>query len=232
MTTILVIDDVSNIRTLVASYLEGEGYHVLTAANGREGLEIVRQASPDLIILDIMMPELGGFEFMQALGEENATPVIMLTARIGESDKVRGLELGADDYVTKPFSMRELAARVKAVLRRSPHAKRVNNLVQLGDIILDKTARSVTVAGESKDLTPSEFSLLQTFLLEPGRVFSRLELLERVQGNAYEGYERTIDVHIRNLRAKIEPDPRHPRYIETVYGAGYRLKPADDSHSV
>ncbi len=232
MTTILVIDDVSNIRTLVASYLEGEGYHLLTAANGREGLEIVRQASPDLIILDIMMPQLGGFEFMQALGEENAAPVIMLTARIGESDKVRGLELGADDYVTKPFSMRELAARVKAVLRRSQRAGQARGLLSVGEIALDAKARLVMVAGESKELTPSEFSLLETFLSEPGHVFSRLELLERVQGNAYEGYERTIDVHIRNLRAKIEPDPRHPRYIETIYGAGYRLKPVDDSHSV
>jgi len=229
MTTILVIDDVSNIRNLITRYLEGEGYQTLTAANGREGLEIVRREAPDLIILDIMMPEMGGFEFMRAFSQKNRTPVIMLTARISESDKVLGLELGADDYVTKPFSMKELTARVQAVLRRFQKANQTEGLLRVGDIVLDRNARMVTVADEIKYLTPSELTLLEIFLSEPGRVFTRMDLLERLQGNAYEGYERTIDVHIRNLRAKVEPDSRHPRYIETVYGAGYRLKAPETS---
>ncbi|NUQ38523.1 MAG: response regulator transcription factor [Caldilineales bacterium] len=223
MPTILVIDDARNIRTLVASYLEGEGYRVLTASNGRQGLEIARSDPPDLIILDIMMPEMGGYEFLRTFAAESRTPVILLTARLEESDKVLGLELGADDYVTKPFGMRELAARVRAVLRRLEKTAPAAGILAVGEIALDRESRLAAVAGQRVDLTPSEFTLLETLISAPGRVFSRLDLLERLQGNIYEGYERTIDVHIRNLRAKIEPDRRHPRYIETVYGAGYRF---------
>lgn len=222
-TTILAIDDVANIRTLISNYLEQEGYRVLTAANGREALAAAQLEPPDLIILDLMMPEMGGYEFLHKYGKEHDTPIIILTARLGESDKVMGLELGADDYVTKPFSMRELTARVRAVLRRVEKTRNDSNLLQVSDITLNRDTRVVEVAGERIDLTPSEFGLLETMMSVPGRVFSRLELLERVQGNIYEGYERTIDVHIRNLRAKIELNPRQPRYIETVYGAGYRF---------
>ena len=172
-----------------------------------------------------MMPELGGFDFIKAYAREGDAPIIILTARIEESDKVLGLELGADDYLTKPFSMRELAARVRAVLRRADKAggNGPAALLRAGDLALDRERREVIVDGSSVDLTPSEFDLLATFLSAPGRVFSRLELLDKLQGDAYEGFERTIDVHIRNLRTKIEPDPRNPRYIVTVYGIGYRL---------
>ncbi len=222
-TTILAIDDVANIRTLISSYLEQEGYRVLTAANGREALTVAKQGQPDLIILDLMMPEMGGYEFLRQYSKEHDTPIIILTARLEESDKVLGLELGADDYVTKPFSMRELTARVRAVLRRMEKTRNDSNLLQVADIILDRDSRVVKIAGERVDLTPSEFGLLETLMSAPGRIFSRLELLERLQGNVYDGYERTIDVHIRNLRTKIEPNPRNPRYVETVYGAGYRF---------
>ncbi len=222
-TTILAIDDVANIRTLISNYLGQEGYRVLTAANGREALTVAQQDFPDLIILDLMMPEMGGYEFLREYGKEYDTPIIILTARLEESDKVLGLELGADDYVTKPFSMRELTARVRAVLRRVEKTRNDSNLLQVADISLNRDSRVVKVAGERVDLTPSEFGLLETLMSAPGRVFSRLELLERLQGNVYEGYERTIDVHIRNLRTKIEPNPRKPRYIETIYGAGYRF---------
>lgn len=223
--TILVVDDMESLRTMVKSYLTQEGFRVVTAANGREALFVTRQERPDLIILDLMMPELGGFDFINAYAREGDAPIIILTAKVEESDKILGLELGADDYLTKPFSMRELTARIRAVLRR---AEKVSGnvpsaLLRVGDLTLDRDSREVVVGGTSVDLTPSEFELLATFLSAPGRVFSRLELLDKLQGDAYEGYERTIDVHIRNLRTKIEPDPRNPRYVVTVYGIGYRL---------
>lgn len=221
--TILVVDDAPNIRTLVASYLEQEGFRVVTAANGRQALQVAAATRPALIILDLMMPEMGGYEFIRQYTREHPTPIIILTARVDESDKVLGLELGADDYVTKPFSMRELTARVRAVLRRVERETPAEMVLRAADIVLDREKRKVTVGEREVDLTPSEFGLLEALMLRPGRVYSRLELLEHLQGNAYEGYERTIDVHVRNLRAKIEPDPRKPRYIETVYGAGYRF---------
>ena len=223
--TILVVDDADSLRTMVKAYLVQEGFRVVTAANGREALFIARQERPDLIVLDLMMPELGGYEFINVYAREGAAPIIILTAKVDESDKVLGLELGADDYMTKPFSMRELAARVRAVLRRAEKTTddRPSALLRIGSIVLDRNSREVTVDGNSVALTPSEFELLATFLASPGRAFSRLELLNRIQGDTYEGYERTIDVHIRNLRTKIEPDAGNPRYIVTVYGIGYRL---------
>ncbi len=221
--TILVADDVESLRTLLKTYLTEEGFRVVTAANGREALLVARQEKPDLIILDLMMPELSGYEFMRAYAREGDAPIIILTARVDEGDRVLGLELGADDYVTKPFSMRELTARVRAVLRRTEKAAPSSSVLRAGDLSLDRESRAVCVGDTVVELTPSEFDLLTTFLSAPGRVFSRLELLERLQGDAYEGYERTIDVHIRNLRTKIEPDPSHPRYVETIYGVGYRL---------
>ncbi len=222
--TILVVDDAESLRTMVKSYLTQEGYRVVTAANGREALFVARQEHPDLILLDLMMPELGGFEFISAHNRDSNAPIIILTAKLEESDKVLGLELGADDYLTKPFSLRELMARIRAVLRRAERSAATGApLLRVGNLTLDHDSRQVTTNGVAVDLTPSEFDLLATFMAQPGRVFSRLELLDRLQGDAYEGYERTIDVHIRNLRTKIEPDPRNPRYVLTVYGIGYRL---------
>lgn len=221
--TILVVDDEERLVSLLKSYLEQEGFRVVTAANGREALFQARHEKPDLIILDIMMPEVDGFEFMRLHGKESDTPIILLTAKVEESDKVVGLELGADDYVTKPFSPRELTARIRAVLRRVGKSSPEPEILRVADISLDRGGRQVRAGDQLVDLTPSEFDLLATLMSAPGRVFSRLEILDRLQGTAYEGYERTIDVHVKNLRAKIETDPRSPRYVETVYGAGYRF---------
>jgi two-component system, OmpR family, alkaline phosphatase synthesis response regulator PhoP len=224
---ILVVDDKLELRTLLKSYLGQEGFEVVTAGNGQEALFVARQENPDLIILDLMMPEMGGYEFMRAYARQSDTPIIILTARLEENDRVVGLELGADDYVTKPFSMRELAARVRAVLRRMDKGASGAVILRCGKISLDRAGRSVVAHDRSVDLTPSEFDLLATLMAAPGRVFSRLELLDHLQGTAYEGYERTIDVHIRNLRTKIETDPSNPHYIQTVYGVGYRFSNKD-----
>ncbi len=224
---ILVVDDKLELRTLLKSYLLQEGFDVVTAGDGREALFIVRQEKPDLILLDLMMPEMGGYDFLRAHQREADTPVIILTAKLEENDKVLGLELGADDYITKPFSLRELTARVRAVLRRLEKQSGDQEIYRLGEIYLDRSGRITLVNGKSVDLTPSEFDLLATLMAAPGRVFNRLELLDRLQGTAYEGYERTIDVHIRNLRTKIEQDPSNPVYIETIYGTGYRFAMLD-----
>ncbi len=223
--TILAVDDKKELLTLLKSYLAQEGYRVLTAANGQEALFVARHEKPDLILLDLMMPQMDGYEFMRVFSKESDVPVIVLTARLEENDRVLGLDLGADDYVTKPFGMRELAARVRAVLRRVDKLPVEPDVLRVADVALDRAGRSVAVGGKPVDLTPSEFDLLATLMAAPGRVFTRMELLDRLQGDAYAGYERTIDVHVRNLRAKIEPDPRHPRYVETMYGAGYRFAP-------
>jgi DNA-binding response OmpR family regulator len=221
--TILVIDDEKRLVSLVQSYLAQEGYRVVTAYNGKEALPLAQKEKPDLIILDIMMPEMNGYDFMRAHRAENDTPIIMLTAKVEDDDKVIGLELGADDYVTKPFKPRELMARVRNVLRRAGKNEPKGKTLKVADLILDRDSREVTVGERSIDLTPSEFDLLAALMSAPGKVFSRLDLLDVIQGVRYEGYERTIDTHIKNLRAKIEADPRKPRYIETMYGVGYRL---------
>lgn len=221
--TVLVVDDKKELRVMVKTYLEEEGFRVLTAKDGQEALYVARHEKPDLIILDLMMPQMGGYDFLHAYRREASTPVIILTAKLEEGDKVLGLELGADDFVTKPFSMRELTARVRAVLRRVGREQVDVEVLRAADITLDRRRRLVTAAGRPVDLTPSEFDLLAAFLAAPGRAYSRAELLDRLQGDAYDGYERTIDVHIRNLRTKIEPDPSKPRYVETVYGVGYRF---------
>lgn len=224
---ILVVDDKLELRNLLKSYLTQEGFDIVTANDGQEALYVARHEKPNLIILDLMMPEMGGYEFMRSYNREADTPVVILTAKIDENDKVLGLELGADDYVTKPFSPRELTARVRAVLRRAEKQASNQEILRIGSIELDWAGRTTIVNGQAVELTPSEFSLLGTLMASPGRVFSRLELLDRMQGAAYEGYERTIDVHVRNLRAKIEPDASKPQYIETVYGAGYRFTTRD-----
>ena len=224
---ILVVDDEPKIVQMVRGYLEKEGYQVATAANGREALLVAREQLPDLIVLDLMMPELDGWGFMRHHRQERNTPIIMLTARIDDVDRIVGLEMGADDYITKPFSPRELVARVKAVLRRAEPAGQATAVplpLRVGDLELDETAFRLTVAGNSVDLTRMEFEILALLMKHPGRAFSRLDLLEHAQGGfAYDGYERTVDVHIKNLRKKIEADPSQPRYIQTVFRVGYRL---------
>jgi len=221
--TILIVDDEKRLVSLVQSYLTQEGYKVATAYNGREALAVADKEKPDLIILDIMMPEMNGYEFMRAHRANRDTPIIMLTAKVEDDDKIIGLELGADDYVVKPFKPRELMARVRNVLRRSGKSEPTGKTLKVADIVLDRDSREVQVGERSIDLTPSEFDLLAALMGTPGRVFSRLDLLDVVQGVRYEGYERTIDTHIKNLRAKMGDDPRKPQHIETVYGVGYRL---------
>jgi DNA-binding response OmpR family regulator len=222
--TILVVDDKASVRNMVRDCLEGEGFRVFIASNGLEALYAARQEKPDLIMLDIMMPEMSGYDFLKTYRKERETPVILLTARLEETDKVLGLELGADDYVTKPFSMKELVARINAVLRRAGKTISTPEVLTSGKIRLDRDAHAVTVNGKAANLTASEFNLLYILMSNPGRVYSRSELLLKLQGTDLENVERTIDVHIRNLRTKIEPDPGKPVYIETVFGAGYKFR--------
>ncbi len=223
--SILIVDDEARLVNLVRGYFEQEGYTVFSVSNGRQALFAVREHEPDLIILDLMMPEMDGWEFMRLHRKEHNTPVIMLTARMEDIDKVAGLEMGADDYITKPFSPRELVARVRAVLRRAEPASEKTVVLRAGDLELDQTGRSVKVKDVHIELTRMEFDLLNTLMGSPGRAFNRLDLLERTQGYAYDGYERTVDVHIKNLRKKIEPDPSNPIYILTSFGVGYRFNP-------
>ena len=225
--TILVVDDKASVVRLLREYLTEHGYRIVSAPNGREALYVARHEKPDLILLDIMMPEMDGFEFIRTYRKERETPVIMLTARLEETDKVIGLELGADDYITKPFGMAELVARIRAVLRRYSQGEITAEIVRIGDVVVDKTTRVVKVQDKSIDLTPSEFEILTALMGAVGRVFSRVELLDHLRQDAFERVERTIDVHIRNLRAKIEPDPANPTYIMTVFGVGYRFNDLD-----
>jgi DNA-binding response OmpR family regulator len=221
--TILVVDDKANVRTLVREYLTEQGFRVVMADNGQNALYTARQEKPDLILLDIMMPEMDGYEFIRTYRKESDTPILLLTARLEESDKVVGLELGADDYITKPFGMRELVARIHTVMRRAGQIPHPSSRLQIGEIVLDRETHSVTVSARPVHLTPSEFDLLALLMNAPGRVFSRLDLLEDLQGTSFEGVARTIDVHVRNLRTKIESYPANPQYIETVFGIGYRF---------
>ncbi len=223
---ILVADDEQHIIDTVRAYLEDAGLQVLTVRNGREALFTCRHERPDLLILDVMMPEMDGWEAARLIRRESDVPIIFLTARIDDVDKIMGLEIGADEYITKPFSPRVLVAQVRAVLRRAYGDLAAEPTIwRVGDLELNAETRIVTWGGARVDLTPSEFDLLAVLVARPGRVFTRMELLERIQGEAFAGYERTIDVHIKNLRAKLEADPRQPRIIETVYGVGYRMRP-------
>jgi DNA-binding response OmpR family regulator len=224
MKKILVVDDEKRLVSLVSEYLLHSGYRVISAYNGREALAMARREKPDLIILDLMMPEMNGYEFMQEHRRENDTPIILLTARVEDDEKVIGLEMGADDYITKPFRPRELVARVRSVLRRSGASEPSISTLKVGDVSLDQNSRSVTIAGDDINLTPSEFDILAALMRSPGKVFSRLDLLDIIQGVRYEGYERTIDSHIKNLRSKMEQVSDRKDYIETIYGIGYRFK--------
>lgn len=222
--TVMIVDDEERLRALLRTYLEREGYRMLTAANGREALRLTRAEKPDLIILDVMMPTMDGYDYLrQHRTEDLSGAIIMLTARVDDADAVLGLELGADDYVTKPFSPRVLVARVRAVLRRTGAQPPAAQVLRAGDVVVDRASHCVKVQERDIDLTPSEFDLLSALIAAPGRVYTRSQLLEQVQGVAYDAYERTIDVHIKNLRAKLGDDPRQPRYIHTVYGVGYRF---------
>ncbi len=222
--TILVVDDERKIREVVCSYLELEGYAVLQADSGQRALEAAARASPDLVVLDLMLPDLAGEEVARSLRSASQVPIIMLTAKAADNDRVDGLRLGADDYVVKPFSPRELVARVEAVLRRAGGRSLTPSLSFAGGVlIIDRDGREVNVDGRLIELTRSEFDLLAALALAPGRVHSRYELITRVQGYDYEGYERTVDAHVKNLRKKLGDDPRTPRFVSTVTGVGYKL---------
>src|SRR6202163_1578005 len=221
--TILVVDDEPRIVQLVRDYLEHGGFTVLVASDGPSALRSARTGRPDLVVLDLGLPGLDGLDVTRALRREGEVPIIMLTARTDESDKLVGLELGADDYLTKPFSPKELVARVRSVLRRSEAAKAPGDVIRAGDAELIVPSMELNIAGRRIELTPTEFQLLATMARQPGRVFSRAQLLNAVHGDAGEPFERAIDAHIKNLRRKIEPDPHNPRYLLTVFGVGYRF---------
>ena len=224
MTAVLIVDDQPDIVRLVRDYLERAGFRVLTAGDGEQALQVARSSHPDLVILDLTLPRLDGLDVARALRRDGDVPIIMLTARTEESDRVAGLELGADDYVTKPFSAREMVARVRAVLRRTSGARAEDDLVRVGEsLTLDVPRMETTVEGRAVALTPTEFQLLLHMARQPGRVFTRAQLLDAVHGVAIESYERAIDAHIKNIRRKIERDPRAPRLLQTVFGVGYRL---------
>lgn len=225
MQTVMIVDDEARIISMISAYLRQGGYRVVAAADGREALLLVRQENPDLILLDIMMPEMDGLEFLRLYKQEGQAPIILLTAKVEEEDKVSGLDLGADDYVTKPFGMRELMARVRAALRRAEKGESALGLVTIGNVRMERSSRTVYVHGRRLDLTRTEFDLLDTLISNPGRVFSRANLLDNLRNSVYEINDRIIDLHVKNLRAKLEDDPRQPRYIETVYGVGYRFLP-------
>ena len=229
MRTILVVDDEPKIAALARDYLEHAGYAVVVASNGRAALDAIGRLHPDLVVLDLGLPELDGLDVTREIRRDSTLPIVMLTARDDEVDKLLGLELGADDYLTKPFSPRELVARVKAVLRRvdaSAAPPTGRDVIHAGDVTLDVPRMRVDVAGRAADLTPTEFQLLATLAAQPGRIFTRSQLLDAVHGVAFESYERAIDTYIKNIRRKLEPEPRAPRYLLTVYGVGYRF--ADD----
>ena len=219
---VLVVDDDVKTVELVKLYLNRDGYRVLTAYDGVEALRLARESHPDLIVLDLMLPGIDGLEVCRTLRAESDVPIIMLTAKTTDQDKLTGLELGADDYVTKPFSPRELAARVRAVLRRLP-GERGPDEIKHGNLTVNFLKHEASIEDKPLGLTEVEFKLLGVLAKEPGRVFSRAELIDKALGYSFEGFDRTIDVHILNLRRKLEPDPSHPQYIKTVYGAGYKL---------
>ena len=223
MATILIIEDEPELVKVLRDYLEKSGFDVLSAYRGDSGFTLWEQRRPDLVLLDLNLPGMDGLDVAREIRRKADTPIIILTARVEEMDQLIGLELGADDYITKPFSPRLVVAKVRAVLRRLQAGNADLQVLRAADLEIDLSAHTLRRNDEVIDLTPTEFSLLGTLAGQPGRAFSRLQLLEATQGQTYEGYERTIDAHIKNLRAKLEPDPKNPRYIETVFGIGYRF---------
>jgi len=223
MPTILIIEDEPELVKVLRSYLEQAGFQVLTAYRGDSGLSTWEHKRPDLVLLDLNLPGMDGLDVAREIRRKSSTPIIMLTARVEETDQLIGLELGADDYITKPFSPRVVVARVRALLRRADSAPETPQIIRALDLEIDLGGHTLTRDGLEIDLTPTEFNLLAAMAAQPGRAFTRLQLLEVSQGAAYEGYERTVDAHIKNLRSKLEHDPKNPRYIETVFGVGYRF---------
>jgi len=226
MTTVLVVEDEIEIARIVRDYLRNAGFEVIVVGDGGSAVASVRSAKPDLLVLDLGLPGRDGLDVAREIRRWSDTPIVMLTARGDETDRIVGLELGADDYVVKPFSPKELVARVRAVLRRSRAAARGDEIVRAGDVEIDTGKMRVSVGGAPVELTPTEFQLLATLAREPGRVFTRSQLLDAAHGVAIESYERAIDAHVKNLRRKIEPTPGNPRYVVTVHGVGYRFADA------
>jgi len=221
---VLIVDDDAKIVDIVQLYLKRDGYKVMVAYNGKDALKIARETRPDLIVLDLMLPGMDGLEVCRTIREESDIPIIMLTAKTTEEDRLKGLDLGADDYVTKPFSPRELAARVRAVLRRLPESlTRSNEIIRHGNLVVDFAKYEAQVNGRPVSLTNIEFKLLAIMAKEPGRVFSRAQLIERTAGYDFEGFDRTVDVHVHNLRKKLEAKSGNVKYIKTIYGAGYKF---------
>jgi len=223
---ILVIDDEPSVQQVVRGYLEKDGYHVFVAGNGRDGLALAERTTPGLVVLDVMLPDITGEEICRQIRGRSDVPILMLTAKSAERERVNGLAIGADDYLAKPFGPRELVASVRAILRRTQGGE--PPLVETlsadgGRFEIDTVAHEVRIEGQIVDLTPNEYRLLVSLARYPGRVYSRFELINLVQGYDFNGYERTIDAHVKNLRKKVELDPKHPRYVETVFGVGYRL---------
>lgn len=221
---ILVVDDEPQIVRVLKAYLDKEGYQVLTAFDGREALRIFDHEELDFIILDLNLPYMDGLDICREVRRRSDVPIMMLTARVEEVDKLIGLELGTDDYVVKPFSPREVVARVRTILRRVNPENARREVIKAGNLLIDLQKHTVLLGEKNIDLTPTEFEILSTLARNPKRVFSRLQIMEQAQGDAFEGYERTIDAHIKNLRIKLEPDPKHPVYIQTVFGLGYKLE--------
>lgn len=223
MKKILIIEDEKELTKVLQSYLEKESYQVKIAFRGDQGLQLWKQEQPDLILLDINLPGMNGLDVAREIRKTSNVPIVMITARVEEADQLIGLEVGADDYLTKPFSPRIVVAKVRAILRRTEALEEEPEILNFGDLLIYVDQFRVEIDHQEIDLTPSEFELLHALASHPGRVFTRLQLLEATQGSSYEGYQRTIDTHIKNLRAKIEPDPKNPAYIETVFGVGYRF---------
>jgi len=226
---VLIVEDEPKITEVLKLYLERDGFQVAEAFDGTAALDVFHRHQPDLVILDLNLPGVDGLEVCRRLRKESAVPIIMLTARDEEADKLIGLELGADDYITKPFSPREVVARVRAVLRRAAPSQPAQGPLRSGDLTVDTVRHEARRGDRLLDLTPTEFRLLEVLMRSPGRAFTRLQLLDLVQGEAFEGYERTIDAHIKNLRQKIEPDPQHPTHVLTVYGVGYKFAERPDA---
>jgi two-component system alkaline phosphatase synthesis response regulator PhoP len=226
---ILVIDDEEKIVTVLKAYLEQSGYLVVTAADGKVALAVFQREKPDFLILDLTLPGLDGLEVCRAVRRQSNIPILMLTARVEEADKLMGLELGADDYVVKPFSPREVVARVRTIFRRASGEAAQNEIIRVGNLEIDMDQHTVMVADHQVELTPTEFDILVVLARQPKRVFTRLQIMEQAQGNAFEGYERTIDAHIKNIRLKLEPNSKDPTFIHTVFGVGYKLEVKSDA---
>lgn len=225
---ILVVDDEPQILRVLQAYLEKDGFQVLPAYDGKVALNIFDREKPDFIILDLNLPGMDGLDVCREIRKDSNVPILMLTARVEEVDKLIGLEIGADDYVVKPFSPREVVARVRTIMRRSNPDTAKGEIIQSGKLTIDLEKHTVNLAEKMIELTPTEFEILVTLSRNPKRVFSRLQIMEQAQGDAYEGYERTIDAHIKNLRLKLEPNPKNPTYIQTVFGLGYKFDASDD----